>query len=288
MILGTLWLFCERARDFSAHEQNLAETLAGRLAADLERNVLLQEVVATKTHRREADELSQWHKTRRPHAPVVEGWDVAGSCTRDDRQADFFHWHLCDDDQLALTVASVGGTSIVDAFSSISLHATVRSHLQYPHRVSEFIHLVNRSVWSGSAGDEQASLFHAQVQPTAGAVKYSAAGRMNSYILRPHGWEPMEYATQLLGADAEWLHPEHRQIMVPGDVLLTFSDLSHLGGEVSSARANQIAEALLHNTHLPAEQMAEMATEMLRSFDTSGEGRNLAVLVARRREQSSA
>ena len=43
-ILGTLWMFSSKVRDFTPQQQNLAEITAGRLAADLERSVLTQEV----------------------------------------------------------------------------------------------------------------------------------------------------------------------------------------------------------------------------------------------------
>ncbi len=43
-ILGTLWFFHEHSHDFNPGEQNLAEMTAGRLASDLERHVLMQEI----------------------------------------------------------------------------------------------------------------------------------------------------------------------------------------------------------------------------------------------------
>src|SRR5262249_30680354 len=39
--LGTLWTFSDRPRDFTPEETNLLEIVAGRLAADLEREMLL-------------------------------------------------------------------------------------------------------------------------------------------------------------------------------------------------------------------------------------------------------
>ncbi|HEX3997029.1 MAG TPA: GAF domain-containing protein [Pirellulales bacterium] len=39
--LGTLWLFSDRRRDFTDRQTNLAEIIAGRLAAELERSALL-------------------------------------------------------------------------------------------------------------------------------------------------------------------------------------------------------------------------------------------------------
>jgi sigma-B regulation protein RsbU (phosphoserine phosphatase) len=44
MPLGTLWIFSDEPRDFSSVETNLIEVIAGRLASDLERQMLLAAV----------------------------------------------------------------------------------------------------------------------------------------------------------------------------------------------------------------------------------------------------
>ena len=44
-ILGTLWVFCEKKRDFTARQTNMLEIVAGRVAADLEREMLLREAL---------------------------------------------------------------------------------------------------------------------------------------------------------------------------------------------------------------------------------------------------
>ena len=43
MILGTLWFYADDARDFDDHETNLAEIVAGRIATELERDMLIRE-----------------------------------------------------------------------------------------------------------------------------------------------------------------------------------------------------------------------------------------------------
>ena len=41
-LLGTLWVFCNEKRDFNDRETNILEVVAGRLASDLEREMLLR------------------------------------------------------------------------------------------------------------------------------------------------------------------------------------------------------------------------------------------------------
>ena len=47
-VLGTLWLFCDKPRKFTTTETNLAEILAGRLAADLDREALIVQLQAKR------------------------------------------------------------------------------------------------------------------------------------------------------------------------------------------------------------------------------------------------
>ena len=54
-ILGTFWLFCHKVRDFTAAETQLLEILAGRLAAELERSVLVGEVARASSTKRQAE-----------------------------------------------------------------------------------------------------------------------------------------------------------------------------------------------------------------------------------------
>ena len=70
-ILGTLWMFRKFAADFSLEEQNLAEITAGRLASDLDRAVLTQEVRALRqsTDHRSTDATTNIEPTSRPVSP---------------------------------------------------------------------------------------------------------------------------------------------------------------------------------------------------------------------------
>src|SRR5262249_33165974 len=46
--LGTLWLFSRREREFTDEQTNIAEVVAGKIASDLERTVLLQQQSGAK------------------------------------------------------------------------------------------------------------------------------------------------------------------------------------------------------------------------------------------------
>jgi len=287
MILGTLWLFSRQNRDFSSREQNLIEIMAGRLAADLERHVLLREIGTTKRLRNDWQQFAEYReKTVAQITPLLEGWDLAGKVTRAESAGDFFNWHLGPQDHLGLSLVSLPDGSMQQAFTAVALRATLRAHLDHSHEVAQVAKRVNQSLWEGTIGDQHASFFHAEVTPECGAVKYAAGGNSYAFILRPHGWEPLiTDRDPPWGVDDQVSYTVHRQVLVPGDTLLAFSDLTKLMPRPeANVAANRIAEKLLRHTHLSAAELATMATAMLSELATADDSPGLAVLVARRED----
>src|SRR5262245_44568210 len=77
--LGTLWVFCNQHRDFAPEETNLIEIVAGRLAADLEREMLLATGAGAKRIEQQLDAAARWQADRLPCvAPLLDDYEIAG------------------------------------------------------------------------------------------------------------------------------------------------------------------------------------------------------------------
>lgn len=286
-ILGTLWLYRDVAKDFTPNEQNLAEITSGRIAADLERAVLTQEVrsLRKKIGTAPSNESSpsnlnsseaDWVAGRIARlAPAVDGWDVSSDVTNPKQCLDFCHWHEATQDRLHMAVGTVHGTTNKQ-LSSVACQSAHAAHTLHDPKLRELFDRTNQTLWTSSIEGEEASLFHAILDPSCGRIEYAILGDVNAYILRPHAWEPLLASRGRLGVDFDCSVQVHRQMLMPGDVLLA----------VSAARrdglANAVAEQLLRNTHLPADQLTNLAIDQLR---TLSEDQSLAVLVAKRDEQ---
>ena len=257
-ILGTLWLFRDVQRDFSPTEQNLAEITAGRLAADLERAVLEQEVKRLRGSLKVGHEIQQWNDTHTGRAaPALDGWDVAEASTSGSVY-DFCHWHLSQQDRLHLSLgASHAATG--RHLASVALQSSLAAHVQHDLPPKDLIHRLNESLWSGSTTGQRASLFHANLDPESGALRYAISGSVFAYVIRPHGWEPLLSSSDNLGQDDEVSVDVHRQVLMPGDILFAISSADGTRFSEAEGRANTVAEKLLHNTHLPAQELADMA-----------------------------
>ena len=91
----------------------MLEILAGRLAVELERHVLLREVAHAAEVKRQAEQTAQWHQDRSHLVPPwVEGWQFsAKALARPAVHGDFHFWRMTADDQLLLATGGMQGAS---------------------------------------------------------------------------------------------------------------------------------------------------------------------------------
>lgn len=285
-ILGTLWLYRDVAKDFTPQEQNLTEIIAGRLASDLDRAVLTQEVrnlrssAAPLAKEEEADSVENWTEGRLGRvAPFIDGWDIADGVTTSKQVGDFCHWQVADQDRLHLAVGAAHGQTN-KAMSSASFQASHAAHTQHDPKLGELFQQTNQSLWTSSIEGDEASLFHAILDPTCGRLQYAIAGGVFGFILRPHAWEPLLASRCKLGVDCDVKVDLHQQMLMPSDILVAFSGPNSDRGFEQEGRMNKIAEHLLRNTHLSAAELTECAEEQLKA--TGSPSDSLSVLIARR------
>jgi serine phosphatase RsbU (regulator of sigma subunit) len=265
-LLGTLWLFASEAREYDDRETQLLEIIAGRLAAELERRVLLTEAAQNRESREQAAHVSTWHEERcRPAAPVVDGWQIAGTTVNSGRSRGDFHlWRVDDRDQLWLTSAAITGPATKSMLTSTLLQGAVQTILQRPCEPIRMVEHLNEVLWSSSTSGEAASFFCGTLDPETGKLQFATAGSTDAYILRPHGWQPIVVDALPLGHDTRWQGACHVQEIQPGDILMIVSD-RHLARSEhpTDLCTTALAEALLHHMHLSAKDLAGLAAHLI-------------------------
>jgi serine phosphatase RsbU (regulator of sigma subunit) len=183
--LGTLWMFCDRARGFSEDESNMIEIVAGRMAAELEREMLLQESVLSRKLNRQAEHATHWQQSRLPRIkPLLPKWQVAAWTKQGDTLGGDFHdWFVLPDGSLAVTVGDAEGKMFEAALTAASVQTALKSHAWYRHTAQEMVERVNETLWAASCGDQFASMFYAMIQPESGQFEHVAAGHMHAAVI---------------------------------------------------------------------------------------------------------
>jgi len=182
---GTLWTFCDHGRDFSVDETNLLEIVAGRIAADLERAVLLNQTLKLRSLARQLTHAAQWQQHRLPRIkPMLPGWDLSGwTAQAGALGGDFHDWFVLHGGDLAVAVGDAQGKMFESGLTTATLHTALRAHAAYGHTVQQVAERINETLWTASVGDQFASLFYANLQPETGAVEHVAAGHVYAAVV---------------------------------------------------------------------------------------------------------
>ena len=70
--LGTLWMFADDQREFSEQDTNIIEIIAGRLAADLEREMLMAEGIVASRLKKQQAAVERVQQSQIPHVRSEE------------------------------------------------------------------------------------------------------------------------------------------------------------------------------------------------------------------------
>jgi serine phosphatase RsbU (regulator of sigma subunit) len=279
--LGTLWLFCDRKRDFTTEQTNLVEIVAGRLASDLEREVLLSEGMRSKKVDRHFKFASHWQVSSLPtFAPVVHGWSVAGW----NRQADiiggdFYDWSILPDGMLSIAVGDADGTMMEATLVATTVQTSLKSHANYRHNAKQMVDRVNETLWTSSAGDQFSSLFYGKVDCDNGHVEFCTAGKINAYRISSRGVRRINSDTTYLGTQPESAHRKKQITLKKGESLLIASE-----GTCALLDGNQrpqIDAALEYIRENPSKTADEYVDAIGQPFE-SPEGDDRTIVVIKR------
>jgi serine phosphatase RsbU (regulator of sigma subunit) len=198
MPLGTLWFFCDRSRDFTAAQTNLAEVIAGRLATELDRALLLHEQVQAIGVLKQIEAASrQQQHALATVAPPIEGWEVAGWTAQTAALGGAVHeWRALPDGRLVLLVADCGDGGIAGALTAAALCSALCSECDHfcadrdhsRHEQSNDARAIllrlHELLAAASAGDQWAGAALAIVDAARGEIEIASAGRPTALVLK--------------------------------------------------------------------------------------------------------
>ncbi|MEI8376862.1 MAG: GAF domain-containing SpoIIE family protein phosphatase, partial [Planctomycetota bacterium] len=292
-ILGTLWLFSNAKRDFTESQTNIVEIVAGRVAADLEREMLWQEGFAAAAIKKQIAAAERMQRNQLPTvAPLLDHWDLAGwTAQADSLGGDFHDWFCLPDGLLAVAVGHAMDGGVQGAIAASGLKAALRAHGQYYREAQQTLKRLNLTLWAGSAGDQHATLFYGLIETATGRISTASAGHQAALVIRPDGWESLTQVSARLGEGPESIYEQTGYELEPGEALVLCTDgaLDTPGVEGKPLGELGIGK-LLQAIH--DRSAAEMATILRRQLDNlagpgltiPGKGQDRTVLVVKRRK----
>lgn len=265
--LGTLWLFSHQPRDFSDRETQLLEIVAGRIAAELEREMLLAEAVTGKLFQQQVSRISQRRQRSAPTiSPVLDNWDLAAwSAPLDALPHDLYDWGVLCDGRPYLALGSADGEPLDGALTVTALQTALRSETLHPHDPRQLLGRINETFWCSSAGDQFASLFYAILDTDTSRLAYAFAGRAHAFVVGPNGTRPLTRPAALLGLGPDAEFPVQKARLQADEVLvLTGPGIWRTReGQPASISMEQLGDLL---RRVRATRTAEGLVQQLRDF----------------------
>jgi serine phosphatase RsbU (regulator of sigma subunit) len=288
-VLGTLWLFADQAREFSSRQVNIAEIVAGRLAVELECEMLASEARTARRRQHDLDAAEEYQREQLPHvAPVLAGWDVAGWTGQAQAVGGDFHdWFAVATDKVAVAAGEVSDRGLPAAIAAGGLRAALRAHgahLESPGRLLEY---VNRSLWSGSAGGTPAAVVLGVLDPQRGQVRYAWAGYPSIlHVDRAGHRQDAGIARMPLGVDPASGYAERAAILQPGEALVFLSDgvRAAFAEEFQNVGVSSAAEMVRQSLDAPAAALVDLVRARLEAHGLETAAHDQAIVVVKRTE----
>jgi len=220
--LGTLWVFSQKPRNFTPEQVQMLDVVAGRIAAEVERENLLQESVVLKAWHRHWRRAVEWQQGQRPQAvPLVEGWQVVAATSRTAPLTGGYHdWSLLPSEQIAVAVGQAQGGAVEAQLTVAALHAGLKSHAPYARHPSNLLRRLNDTFWVGSAGDQFAALGYMMLDPLTGEFEFAGAGPVACVVVRPAQHTVLHGGLHFLGENPDAFFDVHRSHLEHGDAVV--------------------------------------------------------------------
>lgn len=265
--LGTLWFFSRKERRFGAKQFQLARIIAGRIAAELEREVLLAETQRLASLRSQLEDVARTGAAATYTPPQVESWSIAGWTRQPGGIGVAFHaWDVARDASAWVAVGESGGRRLVGAHRAAALAASVRAIWPRTQSPAALVTETNRLLWRREAGDAVATLAAARLTAT-GEVLLSVAGDPCVLLVTETGAKELVDVEPPLGLSGR-LKPAERKLEAPRGAALVITtsgvrDALDERGRLFGAKG--IAQALRAGFTNRAQTLADLLRDRLES-----------------------
>ncbi len=186
-LLGSLWIFDVRPRDFTGIEANMVEIIAGRIAAELERITLLHVARQTKLSGREsAKPVDAVSRPQLPNIhPPIDELRISGSISKVDLNLSagaVYDWAICQRGRLAFLVAHAGGSPNDAARVATILQTAFRAHSAYCSTALQLFDCVFETSMSVDRGDNPVRFSCGYIEPGIGRCELASTEEHSAAI----------------------------------------------------------------------------------------------------------
>lgn len=285
-LLGTLWVFGAEVHEFTDQQVHIIEIVAGKLASDLEREMLLREGVDGAQMKKQWTAGERLLRSQLPAiSPMLDNWDIsAWAAQGQELGGAFYDWFCLSDGLVAVSLGDAMNRGLEAAMSACAVKAAARAHGQYNRQAERILQQVNLTLWTGSAGDQYADMFYGLIETATGRVSYAAAGKPSVLFLRQDEWKSLTHSSPPLGESPDTNYEPFTCELKPGEALAIFNEGLRIAADKQGCPLDEsgLGKLLADNIHLSADQLTSMARECLRLHAAFPDQDDVAIVIIKR------
>ena len=270
-VLGTLWLYARSEREFTDDQVHLAEIIAGRLAAELERETLLVECQTSQQARRTVEQTQESQASLR-HRPASQGgmfeWSARTSGAGQ-LGGDFCDWVHLPGGRLGILVGDVLGHGPSATLAAEHVQGVFRAHAGYQTQAGRLLDKMNHSLLQHpQRAMLTASAFCGTLDLGTGLMGYSSAGHITALRYRDDRWKTLTAPGLPLGLCDHCPYDQYHLHLSAGEILVLLTNgASHARSADSAPWGSSAIEAALSLTpHAPADSLAQRVEDVLHDY----------------------
>jgi len=224
--LGTLHIYTAEPHSFTDEEIRLFRSVAHQAALTVHNAQLVDEVARSRQQQRELDLAARVQTRLLPaRAPSLPGFDCWGVTSPSQAVGGDFHdWIELPGGNLGVAVGDVAGKGVPAAILMASVRAALRAQAEHVYALPLVMRRVNQGLTADTEPTEFATLFYGVLDSGGRRFTYSSAGHEPALLVRGGEVRPLEAGGPLLGVSDEGDYEQEAVDLVPGDVLVAFSD----------------------------------------------------------------
>lgn len=290
-LFGTVWFFSNRSRDFSSRETNMLEVAAGRLAVELEREMLLAHALETAAWRHHLEAAQRLQHSQLPGVPpMVDHWQLAGWAHQSHRVGGaFYDWFCLPDGRIGFAMGRAAGCTKEGGWdaslTAANVRTALRTHGQYQNSPHDVLRQANMTLWTSSAGDQHAAAVFGTLRSREERIQYSSAGNVAIWHVGPKADDPPIATAPALGESPESAFQTMERTVRAGEILVWHSPSLRAAdrNNRTTPRADRVLALLRKNRHLSAAALAEL---LGRTLCANGQpAADSALIVAKRTDE---
>ncbi|XAM01440.1 SpoIIE family protein phosphatase [Phycisphaeraceae bacterium D3-23] len=223
--IGTIQLFTEAPRSFTAFEENLTRAIAQLVATAIRSAQLIEEQSRSRAIVRQVKLARDVQRRMLPsHAPNLPGYDIAGCYVPSHDLGGDFYDYLNLEGSLGIAMGDVVGKGVAASLLMAHVRASLRAYAHGVYDLDQVMQRVNHALTRDTRDNEFATLWYGTLTPATRRLTYCNAGHEPGLLLRDGKIIPLDTGGMVVGV----MSPNHYDKGVidlkPGDRLLLHSD----------------------------------------------------------------